>query len=110
VFEIVPSRLSLTGSAFPKTTRPTMTDARAALEELAGKPSLEIDRDIFDLSPIVGRAHYDRIAAAYDFLLGTDTYNRAMWGSTPANYRTFATRIFESRSSGTHVEIGCGSL
>jgi ubiquinone/menaquinone biosynthesis C-methylase UbiE len=87
-----------------------MTDARAALEELAGRDVREIDRDIFDLSPVVGDAHYDRIAPLYDFVLGTDVYNRALWKTTPAAYRAFATRVFDSRPTGTHVEIGCGSL
>ena len=86
------------------------SNARAALEELAGRTPQEIDRDIFELSPVVGSAHYDRIAPLYDVVLGTDIYNRATWRTTPAAYRAFATQIFASRSSGTHVEIGCGSL
>jgi len=87
-----------------------VTDARAALFELAGRDVPEIDRDIFELSPVVGSAHYDRIAAPYDLLLGTNAYNWALWKTTPASYRDFAMRVFESRSTGTHVEIGCGSL
>jgi ubiquinone/menaquinone biosynthesis C-methylase UbiE len=87
-----------------------MTDARAALEELAGRPPAEIDRDIFELSPIVGPAHYDRIAPLYDIVLATNIYNRLTWRTTPAAYRAFATRVFESRPAGTHIEIGCGSL
>ena len=94
----------------PGSSRAAVTDARAALEELAGRTPAEIDRDIFELSPIVGSAHYDRIAPMYDALLGTNSYNRVMWRTTPATYRAFATRIFESHASGTHVEIGCGSL
>ena len=69
-----------------------------------------IDRDIYEISPVVGRAHYDRIAPLYDAVLSTKLYNRAMWKTTPDAYRAFATRVFESRTSGTHVEIGCGSL
>jgi ubiquinone/menaquinone biosynthesis C-methylase UbiE len=81
-----------------------------ALEELAGRTPAEIDRDIFELSPIVGRAHYDRIAPLYDVVLATNIYNRVMWRTTPDVYRAFATRIFESRATGPHIEIGCGSL
>jgi len=84
--------------------------ARLALEELTGRIPAEIDRDIHEISPLVGAAHYDRIAPLYDLVLGTNLYNRAMWRTTPAAYRAFATRVFESRASGTHVEIGCGSL
>lgn len=90
-----------------ETTTPT---ARAALTELAGREVPEIDRDIFDLSPVIGSAHYDRIAPMYDAVLGTNVYNRVMWKTTPTTYRTFASRIFASRPTGTHVEIGCGSL
>ena len=87
-----------------------MTDAPRALEELAGRMPPKIERDIYDLSPVVGTAHYDRIAALYDAVLGTSIYNLLTWKTTPATYRAFATRVFESRASGTHVEIGCGSL
>lgn len=55
-----------------------MTEARVALEELAGRRPVEIDRDIFELSPTVGAAHYDRIAGLYDAALGTTVYNRAL--------------------------------
>jgi ubiquinone/menaquinone biosynthesis C-methylase UbiE len=85
-------------------------DARHALEDLAGRMPSEIERHIYEISPVVGRAHYDRIAPIYDVVLATNVYNRAMWKTTPAAYRAFATRVFESRTSGTHVEIGCGSL
>jgi ubiquinone/menaquinone biosynthesis C-methylase UbiE len=87
-----------------------MSDARAALEELTGRGPVVIERDIYEISPLVGSAHYDRIASLYDVVLSTNVYNRAMWKTTPAAYRAFATRVFESRTSGTHVEIGCGSL
>ena len=82
----------------------------APLEELTGCKPTEIDRDIYEISPVVGDAHYDRIAPLYDAVLATSVYSRLMWKTTPAAYRAFATRVFESRSSGTHVEIGCGSL
>lgn len=81
-----------------------------ALEDLTGTKPTEIDRDIYEISPVIGGAHYDRIAPLYDAVLATNVYSRLMWKTTPAAYRAFATRVFESRSSGTHVEIGCGSL
>jgi ubiquinone/menaquinone biosynthesis C-methylase UbiE len=87
-----------------------MTNARAALEELTGVTPVQIDRDIYEVSEVVGNAHYDRIAPLYDAVLSTNVYNMAMWKTRPATYRGFATRVFESRTSGTHVEIGCGSL
>src|SRR5438270_771880 len=87
-----------------------MTDGREALEQLAGRVPREIDREIFDLSPAIGNAHYDRIARLYDAALGTKTYNRALWSTTPDLYRAFAARVFASRASGPHVELGCGSL
>jgi SAM-dependent methyltransferase len=87
-----------------------MSDARAAFEELAGRPPLEVDTDIFELSAPLGGAHYDRIARLYDVALSTNLYNRVMWKSSPARYRAFAASVFESRSTGLHVELGCGSL
>ena len=81
----------------------------APLEELTGRKPTEIDRDIYEISPVVGDAHYDRIAPLYDAVLATSVYSRLMWKTTPAAYRAFATRVFESQSAGTHVEIGCGS-
>jgi len=83
---------------------------KEALEELTGREPVEIERDIYEISPLAGPARYDRIAPLYDAVLSTKLYNLAMWKTTPAAYRAFATRAFESRTSGTHVEIGCGSL
>jgi SAM-dependent methyltransferase len=87
-----------------------MSDAHAAFEELAGQRPRELDTDIFDLSAPLGGAHYDRIARLYDALLSTNLYNRVMWKSSPARYRAFAASVFDSRSTGLHVEVGCGSL
>jgi SAM-dependent methyltransferase len=87
-----------------------MSDAHAAFEELAGRPPRELDTDIFELSAPLGRARYDRIARLYDAALSTNLYSRVMWKSSPARYRAFAASVFNSRSTGLHVEVGCGSL
>jgi SAM-dependent methyltransferase len=55
-------------------------------------------------------AHYDRMGGLYDAVCGTEAYNRLVWGTTPDRSRAFATRIFEARAEGAHVELGCGGL
>lgn len=86
-----------------------MTDARAALELLAGRSLATIENDITELTP-VPEAHYDRIGRVYDPLIRTRAYNRIVWRSSPAEYRAFAERVFDSRQSGPHIELGCGGL
>jgi len=86
-----------------------MTDARAALESLAGRSLSMLEDGVIELTP-VANAHYDRIGRAYDPLIRTNAYNRIVWRSSPAAYRAFAERVFESRREGAHVELGCGGL
>lgn len=89
-----------------------MSDPHAALALLAGTTTpREIDDDILDLSPGTPRpAHYDRIAWAYDYVLGARSYNRLFWKTSPHHNRAFAREVFSARDSGTHIELGCGSL
>jgi SAM-dependent methyltransferase len=87
-----------------------MNDARTALEQLAGGTPREVEPHIFELSPPIGPAHYDRIARIYDAALGTRAYNRILWKTTPARHRAFATSVFDSQTAGPHIELGCGSL
>ena len=85
-----------------------MQSANDAITELG---AVEIDDAIFAVD--AGAAvptHYDRMGALYDAVCGTAAYNFAVWGTTPDASRAFATRIFESRSTGVHVEVGCGGL
>jgi SAM-dependent methyltransferase len=89
-----------------------VSDPHAALAQLA--PAVaprEIDDEILDLSYDRPRpAHYDRIAWAYDYVLGSKIYNRLTWKTSPARCRSFARDVFDARSTGPHVELGCGSL
>ena len=55
-------------------------------------------------------APYDRKAALYDRLVGSDIYNRLVWGTSPAAYRDFARRAMEERESGLFLDAGCGSM
>jgi SAM-dependent methyltransferase len=87
-----------------------MIDARAFLASLVNGCTLtEIDDDIIDLAPRVV-AHYDAMGWLYDAVCGTSLYNRIVWGTDPQDSRNFATRIFKSRPTGPHVELGCGAL
>lgn len=71
----------------------------------------EVEDSIFaPVGASAERAHYDRMGRLYDIACGTRAYNRLVWGTTPDASRAFASRIFESRANGTHVEVGCGGL
>ena len=88
-----------------------MTDARAVLATFAtGFQPREIDDDILDLTTSPTRAHYDLTARAYDMFVGLTVWHRALWRTTPAAFRAFAASIYDARSEGPHVELGCGSL
>jgi SAM-dependent methyltransferase len=82
------------------------TDTLAAFGHFA-----EIDEAIFALDGRVAEpTHYDRMGAIYDRVCGTRLYNYVVWGTTPTRSRSFASRVFESRARGPHVEVGCGGL
>jgi SAM-dependent methyltransferase len=88
-----------------------MTDARAFLHSLATDVTpREIDRDIFDVTATPPRAHYDLTAPAYDVLVGSATWHRLLWKTSPNAFRAFAERVYHSRADGAHAEVGCGSL
>lgn len=54
--------------------------------------------------------HYDKIASVYDRVIGTQLYNKFMWGSSPMEYKAFARRAVRSSTYGSIVEAACGSL
>ena len=82
-----------------------------AIDALSSLPLSEVERSIFALEgAAVEPAHYARMGRLYDIACGTRAYNRLVWGTTPEASRDFASRIFGSRASGPHVEVGCGGL
>src|ERR1700742_207800 len=84
---------------------------QTAIDAISMLRPAEIDDAIFEVGgPPPAPAHYDHMGKLYDVVCGTTAYNRAVWGTTPDASRAFATRIFESRSDGIHVEVGCGGL
>lgn len=53
---------------------------------------------------------YDRRAAVYDAVVGTEGYNRVMWGASRGAYEAFARRALASGGGGLVLDAPCGSL
>jgi SAM-dependent methyltransferase len=70
-----------------------------------------VDDDIYSVLPDTPHDHlYDRRALAYDAVVSTWLYNRIMWGTSPADYITFAREAVFSHPEGRILDAGCGSL
>ena len=54
--------------------------------------------------------HYDRMAALYDLVVGTKSYNRMMWGGSPFDYKAFARQAVGANHNGPLLDAACGSL
>ena len=68
-----------------------------------------IEESLFsNLDNITGGA-YDNKAKMYERLVGSKLYNKIMWGTSPADYTTFAEQALNN-STGTVLDIGCGGL
>jgi SAM-dependent methyltransferase len=76
-----------------------------------GRPVRRVEEGIYSLLSDVGEgARYDRKAALYDRVVGSDIYNRLLWGTSPAVYRAFARAAMEERNDGLFLDAGCGSM
>lgn len=53
---------------------------------------------------------YDRRAAVYDAVVGTEVYNRVMWGASRGDYAAFARGAFAAARGGRLLDAPCGSL
>ncbi len=53
---------------------------------------------------------YDRIATAYDRVVGNSLYNRVVWGASVKDYAGAARDGLAGASSGPILDCGCGSL
>lgn len=70
-----------------------------------------VEDDIYSALPDVQHTHlYDKRATAYDAVVGTWLYNRVMWGTSPADYVTFAREALDSHPKGRMLDAACGSL
>ncbi len=78
------------------------------------KPGIEpaqVEGDIWSVLPPEERAaSYDRMARAYDWLIGNGLYNKLVWGNWSALYREAATRAVRGIDEGPILDCGCGSL
>ncbi|QKG71100.1 methyltransferase domain-containing protein [Erythrobacter mangrovi] len=54
-------------------------------------------------------AEYDRLAKAYDLVVGNPIYNRIVWGCPKRAYDAAARRMLD-RTDGPLLDFGCGSL
>lgn len=61
------------------------------------------------LAPQDAGAPYDRHAAIYDRLIGSPSYNRVIWGTSPARYTAFAAEAIAA-GDGPFLDAGCGTL
>lgn len=53
---------------------------------------------------------YDKMAWAYDLLVGNSLYNRVVWGTWAKTYSDAADREIIQAARGPIIDIGCGSL
>lgn len=88
-----------------------MTDVTALADLIDGRPIREVEPGLFSVLPAdtLGQ-RYDHRARAYDRLIGSRLYNRLFWGSSPANYQTFARQAVGSSAEGWLLDAGCGTL
>jgi ubiquinone/menaquinone biosynthesis C-methylase UbiE len=78
------------------------------------KPGIEpsqVEGNIWSVLPPDERtAPYDRMARAYDWLIGNGLYNKLVWGNWSALYRSAAARAVQTLGEGPILDCGCGSL
>jgi ubiquinone/menaquinone biosynthesis C-methylase UbiE len=86
----------------------------SALLDLVLKPDAkaeQVDLAIWSVLPEVEReAPYDRMARAYDWLIGNTIYNRLVWGNWSKLYRDAAADALKAPAEGPILDCGCGSL
>ncbi|MCB0167871.1 MAG: class I SAM-dependent methyltransferase [Anaerolineae bacterium] len=71
----------------------------------------EIEAGIFTSIESTKREHeYDNKADLYDILIGSQLYNRIMWGNRLSDYQEFCRKALISGSKGYVLDAGCGSL
>ena len=76
------------------------------------------DREIVPLSSGIWSAisseqrfdSYDKIARAYDWLVGNSLYNRIIWGCWANTYSNAARSELAQARDGLIIDVGCGSL
>lgn len=62
------------------------------------------------LSESERKSHYDKIAGAYDLVVGTRFYNALMWGCSAKYYSEFVQAALDSKGDGLFLDAGCGSM
>jgi SAM-dependent methyltransferase len=77
----------------------------------AGRTPRPAGEGIYSVLPEGAGGHgYDRRAAVYDAVVGTEAYNRVMWGASRRGYEAFARRALASGGGGLVLDAPCGSL
>jgi len=74
-----------------------------------GYEIVEIEPGIWTVDTDLPGQAYDKKAAVYDRLIGSNIYNRLMWGTSPKAYREFAQSLHEANPR-VVLDAGCGSM
>ncbi|HZB45345.1 MAG TPA: hypothetical protein VE360_08885, partial [Pyrinomonadaceae bacterium] len=76
-----------------------------------GRTPRPVGEGIYSVLPEDAGGHgYDRRAAVYDAVVGTEGYNRVMWGAARGAYEAFARRALAPGGGGLVLDAPCGSL
>ncbi len=82
--------------------------------DLVLKPEIKaepVDPALWSVLPAGEReAPYDKMARAYDWLIGNGLYNRLVWGNWSKVYRDAAAEALRNPPDGAILDCGCGSL
>ena len=76
-----------------------------------GREARVVEDGIYSVLADTHQSHpYDRAPALYDAVVGTQLYNRLLWGDAPQSYRDFARQAVHSHANGLLLDAACGSL
>lgn len=71
----------------------------------------EAEEGIYSFLPPEERgSDYDKIAKAYDQVVGNALYNKLVWGNWPKGYAVFCRQALADKPDGVFLDAGCGSL
>jgi ubiquinone/menaquinone biosynthesis C-methylase UbiE len=78
---------------------------------LPGRTAKTVSHGIWSTLPMEQQADsYDKMARAYDVVVGNSLYNRIVWGASTSDYATEAREGLSYASAGSALDCGCGSL
>jgi ubiquinone/menaquinone biosynthesis C-methylase UbiE len=76
-----------------------------------GRTGDPVSPGIWSTLPLHQRADsYDKMATAYDNVVGNSLYNRIVWGASIGDYAATAREALNGATRGAILDCGCGSL